>query len=979
MQRERHFAAHRLARWVSLATCVLTSVTCESLSGPTAAGGRVPVGVTVAGTVSPGDSLRYSFVATGDGQYAVFLETLAGSVQLNVVDSQRARAVAVVYASPTSGRLLTNASQPVAATKGAVYSLDVIATGSAVARFDFLVYAVNEAPEFRPVRFSLGDTIAGETIDPLVDVDTFVAHGTAGQDIVVVAQPLDSARDQAIVLAVSDSQGINVLGATYEAVVFPYVATSGRIRLPKTGDYRFDVFSVPNNLNPRYDGPYRFWSYAINPAPEQQPGTVPLGSEVRGERIDVAGDVDQFTFSAQTGALFNAFVQASRTVYLEVAADTGAALAAVFSNPADTSLYGAATGPITIPVAGPYMVRVSGGAPFNLADTATYRFKLYPIDPRPERVSATIVPGDTVSGESIDVPGDIDEYPVPGAPGDEFDVFFQSLTTSPQTQLLLTVVDDSGHVLRSALSGTGDTSLVERVAGRFMLPPTGGLRLRVAGVIGTTARDTGAYRLRLYPVNRKPEKIADSLTFGDSVAGEAIDAPGDIDEFRVAIPDSSGANLVLQLGPDAVGGAVTAILYDSLGQAMAAATPTAAGEVAQSGTMSVGPGRYVLRVRGGYLSDDGLSQATGTYRLWLYRFGFGPETAPDTIVVGDTVRTEALHPPGDVDVFHVFLSAGQHVNLALAGNGPPGGGLFLQFGLDHTIAFLSAPTAGDTLGAHQTGRLDLTATGWYTIGISGIGVGAPTPTDPGPYVLALTAVDTLPEHVSPNVAVGDTVSGEAIDYPGDYDSYVVTGTPGQVVSVLFAIPAVSDYPPTLELDDPATGAALGAVSGSVTPFFTTPAAIPASGRLTIRVRETADLGYRYTGGYRFTVVAINLGPESVPATFALGDTVRGEAIFPAGDIDQFTSTATPGVTLAPFYRLAADPAPSGDMITLEIVDPATGAVLTGSFAALLGSTPDFFSPGSFVVPASGSYMVRVRAYQRDTATAPYEFYVAPVP
>ena len=54
-------------------------------------------------------------------------------------------------------------------------------------------------------------------------------------------------------------------------------------------------------------------------------------------------------------------------------------------------------------------------------------------------------------------------------------------------------------------------------------------------------------------------------------------------------------------------------------------------------------------------------------------------------------------------------------------------------------------------------------------------------------------------------------------------------------------------------------------------------------------------------------------------------------------------------------------------------------VVKATFAALLGSTPDFFSPGSFVVPASGSYMVRVRAYQRDTATAPYEFYVAPVP
>lgn len=54
-------------------------------------------------------------------------------------------------------------------------------------------------------------------------------------------------------------------------------------------------------------------------------------------------------------------------------------------------------------------------------------------------------------------------------------------------------------------------------------------------------------------------------------------------------------------------------------------------------------------------------------------------------------------------------------------------------------------------------------------------------------------------------------------------------------------------------------------------------------------------------------------------------------------------------------------------------------MLTGQGLSISGPGPDFASPGSFVVPASGSYVVRVSAYNGgflSTATAPYEFFVA---
>jgi len=136
--------------------------------------------------------------------------------------------------------------------------------------------------------------------------------------------------------------------------------------------------------------------------------------------------------------------------------------------------------------------------------------------------------------------------------------------------------------------------------------------------------------------------------------------------------------------------------------------------------------------------------------------------------------------------------------------------------------------------------------------------------------------------------------------------------------------------------------------------------------------------FRFVGPYRFRVVAVNRAPENVASSFALGDTVRGEAILPAGDIDEFTSTGTPGETLTPWWRLTANAVPTGSFITLEVVDPATGAMLAGQGASLIVSAPQYWSPGGFVVPQGGAYLVRVRGggtFGDEVGTAPYEFFV----
>src|SRR5438093_357232 len=68
-----------------------------------------------------------------------------------------------------------------------------------------------------------------------------------------------------------------------------------------------------------------------------------------------------------------------------------------------------------------------------------------------------------------------------------------------------------------------------RSTGRVMLPRTATYTVRVQGIDSDRAK--GRYRVWLYPVNRVPESVASAIAVGDTVQGEAVEPPGDVDEF----------------------------------------------------------------------------------------------------------------------------------------------------------------------------------------------------------------------------------------------------------------------------------------------------------------------------------------------------------------------------------------------------------------------------------------------------------------
>src|SRR5947199_1472976 len=264
--------------------------------------------------------------------------------------------------------------------------------------------------------------------------------------------------------------------------------------------------------------------------------------------------------------------------------------------------------------------------------------------------------------------GDVAGFACSGAAGEEFNAFLQARTGSADTYLQLDVVAAGDTRLGGVASSGTDTSLLRQVTGRFALPTTGTYRLRVSGSRDRTDPDRGPYRLLLYKVNPRPETAPDTIALGDSVSRESIDVPGDVDEGRVSVPDSSDVNLVVQRGPDGPEGVLTAQLLDANGRTVASAYSFGpgfgVGGLDQTGRLALAPGTYTVRV-------DGSSLLTGTYRLWLYAFKFGPESVRDTFAIGDTVAGESIDPLGDIDRFRFYATHGQHINIAFQALGGP--------------------------------------------------------------------------------------------------------------------------------------------------------------------------------------------------------------------------------------------------------------------------------------------------------------------
>ena len=971
-------------------------VACDSPSPfePHGEGERVPLNRVIEDDVRGDSAQWYSFVASPNRPYSVFLQALQGSVFLDIVDSSHQRFVGSMSAVPGGPALEENASTTLGSLEGGVYRLRVrTAPASATARFRFKVYAINTAPEQVPAQFSIGDTVTGETIDPMVDGDRFRVRGSAGQEIVLVGETLGPPGAGSVSFSVVDSVGGSFLGYVF-ADAGPPTLTTGRMRLPASRDYQLSAWSVTSNVYPRYRGPYRFWTYVINRAPEHRAASLSFNTEITNETIDREGDIDEFTFEANTGDQFNVFVQAPRAFQLEVARPGSTPFALAAAVPTDTALYRHSTGRFSAFQTGTYVLRVLGSGSHQIADTGRYRVYVYAIDRRPEHVPAVIAIGDTVAGEQIELPGDIDEFTFSGTAGEEINAFFQAEDGSQETYLQLEVLQPTGTVLRSVESIGTDTSLLRQATGTFVLPSTGTYRIRVHRPSAYMDRSRGPYRFFLHRINRAPENVPAPLALGDSLTGEAIDLPGDVDEFIFTAAQTTLAGFAIARTTAGVPPwehclRVTVVADDGhevLNQGVPAYCGTTTEVTLGTGPFAIPPGSHTLRVQGVASTGDGY---TGPYRLVTFPLDSLPESVATSITIPDTVSGEAIGLAGDYDVFTFSGRNGQHVDVHLQGLATALDSNQYRFVADvrgptrpEALAFVSTPLSSASLDEHRTRRIDLPATGVYRLAVYSGHTGHLLD-EVGAYRVAVVTVPAGPETAPVALAPGDQVTSERMDSDEDVDEFVLTGSPAQELAVLFYSGETQAL--TVVVYDTATGDIIDGTPSFVGVESTGRFRLPASGVAGIRVYSprpcppqiSAEFGGCGTaqalGSYFVQIVPINRSPENLSAAVVVGDTVEGEGIEPRGDVDEFTVTGAQGQHLIAYFQTPQGSEYPG--LVLRVIDATSGAIL-GSVASL-NPTPnlDDQSTGSIELPYTGAYTIRVEGASDRTGVGLYRFKV----
>ncbi|HEU5467107.1 MAG TPA: hypothetical protein VFU75_09460 [Gemmatimonadales bacterium] len=723
-------------------------------------------------------------------------------------------------------------------------------------------------------------------------------------------------------------------------------------KLPWTGDF---VVSV-NDPGTRPGTTFRFLLYQVHTAPELIPPRFAIGDTVSGETLETSADVDRFVFAGTAGQEVVAYAQA-------MSGDSGRRLGisinapgtpAVTSLGGDTSLEMQSTGRFTLPATGDYNLTVLG-APDLLNQHpgfhGPYRFQVHAVNHHPESVPDSLIPGDTVSDERLDYVGDIDEFRVAAPPGQTVNVFIQGNTGNPSDSFVVDLRHpaDTGFSQQTMTSGA-DPNLLAHATGNFVIPPGSAPLIRVRGEWDRfNVPDRGPYRIFVYPVNAAPEHNPDSLVLNDSV-GETIEVPGDIDTFRLTLPQPALVNYVLRRGPSTSTNALQ--LAISGPDSIVVEDPDS---FAASGVALRPAGSYVLRMSGQTSKDGGY---VGPYELTAWRIDTMPETAAESLAVGDTV-TEPLEPLGDRDTYVFHGVNGQHILVSLEALTGVG---YQMAVLDPAGALLSTAYVGA-----NTGRIDLTQTGWYHIAIGPNNNGAES-IDHGIYRFTIGSVSGAPEHSPDSVVVGDSISTESLDFSGDLDQFRLIGSPNQEVAVFFR---TQMYPVTLDVIDTAS---LQVLASTITSVPTARFKLPASGSTPlIRVYGPGPANGSQ-GPYWLWVYPVNRAPESVPATVTLGDTVSGETINPLADVDEFQFAGTSGQVVTVLFDT-----PTGASIPgyqLQFVDASNDSVLA---QVTSGNPSNHFgdvNTGPITLPRTGTYLVRVQAADYQAINnQPYKFLI----
>ncbi|WP_420126684.1 PPC domain-containing protein [Longimicrobium sp.] len=477
-------------------------------------------------------------------------------------------------------------------------------------------------PETAAREVALGQAVT-ESLESGGDVDDFLLTvPTAGRGMMLFTGTgtgqgtlhvtvLDSAGGERVMQAVS--HGADGVGKRF-------VLPAGRliVRISSTGT----------------TGPYQFTLHSIATGPESGEGPLALRAWTAGA-VAPYYDVDEYAFDGTEGQEVKVYGSGGLEVTLRspVAGAPELALVRTWQGSGESE-------PVRLPVTGRYTLTVNTPDPVDARGAGAYQVMVYPIVRTPEGVPAALQHGQTVS-EQLDMPADVDEYTFTAARGDIIQWFFQM-----------------------PAPGTGTFNLIDPVTGQllshgpepFDVPRDGTYTVRVFG-------GTGAYTLRMFRIDPRPEQVPATIALGQTVQGESIQPSSDLDYYQFT--GTAGTEIAMHLR-----GPLGHWLYllpaqgdEPLLRLLALQSDDVEGNTSERFVLPY-DGTYRVRMGLHGTPHTGISpEPVGAYRFRLSRIQHAPESVPAALTIGQTVTGESLEHRADIDVFTFQAQAGQRLTL----------------------------------------------------------------------------------------------------------------------------------------------------------------------------------------------------------------------------------------------------------------------------------------------------------------------------
>lgn len=587
----------------------------------------------------------------------VYFVDATGSVDMNFsVGTTPGTQDPVLFEIPKSGR----------------YTLVISSPGSAelgyAGEYDLRVGIINTAPEHAKADINAGERVTNEVLDEQDDMDDFKVYAEANAEVnVFIRGEMGSAVDTVVLESTDPSLLYSVMSPGNDSR--SNGQASGTVWFDSTGFKRFRV----RGLHGHELGRYTLTTYRINRAPEGQNAALTAPSIIN-SRIDHEGDIDEYTIQGANGGLYNLHLQpltgsALDTFVVEVQNSVGDIIIRreLLGNTA--TLDAGATGRF-VAYAGT-KIRIQGKT--SQAHYGDYRLSVVPINPAPETAASELILG-VITTESIDIIGDVDLFTVTGTPGQAFNVFIRAKSTTSAEPIAAEMIMDNPIDFQAIQSTNTDTSIYGRAVGRTVLPASGKRTIRVLG-LGTTASlwassmYTGPYEILAVALSDAPEGRSAGVAVGEVVT-EAIDPPGDVDEYTFHGTAGQLVNIFMQ---HTSANPPEGILYTIFGVGSLKPLIGAGGAGGMGGTLrqTNGTGTMILPATGTYhihvvsQSGGGNGQTSAVpYRFEIFPINTAPETAPTTFAIGTTV-TEALDYSGDIDQFKLTGTPGQSAAVCL--------------------------------------------------------------------------------------------------------------------------------------------------------------------------------------------------------------------------------------------------------------------------------------------------------------------------